>query len=147
MTREENLEIARKWYEQMWSTPDFDQADKIIDQAYNPDWVHIDKVGPDQVKHEMRYFRSVFPDLVYKVVDAIASDDRVWVRYRATGTQSGSAWGFPPSEKKVTFEGAAILYISPDGKVVDRWGAFCFYDILADLGQVPPLWELREKLA
>jgi len=147
MTREHNLEIARKWYQQMWSEPDFDLADEIIDPAYDPEWVHIDKTGPEQVKHEMRYFRSIFPDLVYSVVDAIAAEDRVWVRYRASGTQTGSAWGFPPSGKQVTFEGAAILYISPEGRVVDRWGAFCFYDILADLGQVPPLWELSGSLA
>ena len=147
MIREHNLEIARKWYEQMWSEPDFDLADEIIDPSYDPEWVHIEKVGPEQVKHEMRYFRSIFPDLVYSVVDAIAADDRVWVRYRASGTQTGSAWGFPPSGKHITFEGAAILYISAEGRVLDRWGAFCFYDILADLGQVPPLWELSGSLA
>ena len=147
MTIEDHLELARKWYELMWSEPDFDLADEIIDPAYDPDWVHIDKTGPDQVKHEMRYFRSVFPDLVYEIVDTAAMDDRVWIRYKATGTQSGSAWGFPPSGKQITFEGATILYVSPNGKVIDRWGAFCFFDILVDLGLTPPLWELVERLS
>ena len=47
----------------------------------------------------------------------------------------------------VTFHqiGATILFIE-DGKVIDRWGAFSFYDILTDLGLVPPLWELHGKL-
>lgn len=147
MTTEDILDLARKWYEQMWSEPDFDLADEIIDPAYDPDWVHIDKVGPEQVKHEMRYFRSVFPDLKYQIVDAIAGEDRVWIRYEASGTQSGSAWGFPPTNKRVTFEGATILYIAPNGKVIDRWGAFCFYDILVDLGLTPPLWELMGRLS
>jgi hypothetical protein len=30
--------------------------------------------------------------------------------------------------------------------IVDRWGAFCFYDILHELGLVPPLWELSGRL-
>ena len=28
------------------------------------------------------------------------------------------------------------------GKIADRWGAFCFYDILSELDLVPPFWEL-----
>jgi hypothetical protein len=39
-----------------------------------------------------------------------------------------------------------ILYTSPDGKIIDRWGAFCFYDILTGLGLVPPVWELSQHL-
>ncbi len=33
------------------------------------------------------------------------------------------------------------------GKIIDRWGAFCFYDILADLELVPPFWELSQRLS
>lgn len=33
-----------------------------------------------------------------------------------------------------------------NGKIVNRWGAFSFYDILTDLGLVPPLWELHKRL-
>lgn len=47
--------------------------------------------------------------------------DRVWIRYKAKGTQLGTAWNFPPTEKTVEFDGATILYIK-DGKVIDRWG-------------------------
>ena len=143
---EENLHLARLWYEEMWSKPDYDLADKLVDPIYKPDWVQIEKTGPDQIKHEIRYFRSVFPDLRYSIIDILASDDRVWIRYKGVGTQSGSAWGFSPTNKQVDFEGASILYINTEGRVVDRWGAFCFYDILTDLKLTPPLWELNERL-
>jgi len=146
MSSESHIKLARLWFEEMWSKPDFDLADEIIDPEYDPDWVHIPQKGPDQVKHEIRYFRSVFPDLQYKIVDTIATDDRVWIRYSGTGTQSGSAWGFEPTNRRVEFEGATILYVNQAGKVIDRWGAFCFYDILSDLELVPPLWELKDHL-
>ena len=145
MTAQDNERIAHLWYEVMWSRPDPGLADELVDSSYAPEWIHIDKKGPEQIKHEIRYFRSVFPDLKYEIVETAALSDRVWIRYKARGTQSGSAWGFPPTGKTAEFDGATLLYIR-QGKVIDRWGAFSFYDILTDLGLVPPLWELKDHI-
>ena len=142
---EENEHIAHLWYEVMWSEPKPDIADQIVNPNYAPEWIHIDKKGPEQIKHEIKYFRSIFPDLKYTITETASLPNCVWIRYKAKGTQLGTAWGFPPTDKVVEFDGATILYIK-DGKVIDRWGAFSFYDILADLELVPPLWELKEHL-
>ncbi|NVM37405.1 MAG: ester cyclase [Candidatus Lokiarchaeota archaeon] len=144
MKIEETEKIGRLYFEEMWSKPDFIIADEIIDPKYNPSWIHIDKVGPAQIKHEITYFRTIFPDLVYEVVEIRGEEDKVWIRYRGHGTHLGKGWGFDPTEKKVSFEGATILYFNPESKIIDRWGAFCFYDILYDLGVVPSLWELHK---
>lgn len=145
MLESRNILIARRWFEELWSQGRLEVADDIIDPEYAPEWVQIDATGPEQVKHEVRYFRSVFPDLVYEVVDIVGQEDKVWVRYRGIGTQKGAAWGFEPTEKEVTFEGATILTVSKEGKISDRWGAFCLYDILADLDLVPPFWQLSQN--
>ncbi len=145
MTSQNNERIAHLWYEVMWSEPNPDLANELVDPDYAPEWIHIDRKGPAQIKHEIKYFRSVFPDLKYRIVETAALPDRAWIRYKAKGTQLGSAWGFPPTGKAVEFDGATILYIR-EGKVIDRWGAFSFYDILTDLGLVPPLWELNRYL-
>lgn len=141
-----NRSIADRWYIDLWSKGDLAVADQIVDPGYAPEWIHIDKTGPDQVKHEVRYFRSVFPDLVYEVVDTAAQGDKVWVRYKGTGTHEGNAWGFEPSGSQATYEGVTIFTLGSEGKIVDRWGAFCFYDLFADLGLVPPFWELSQAL-
>lgn len=141
----ESERIAHLWYEVMWSEPNPDLAEALVDPDYAPEWIHIDKKGPAQIQHEIQYFRSVFPDLRYHIVETAALPDRVWIRYKARGTQLGPAWGFPPTGKVVEFDGATILYIQ-HGKVVDRWGAFSFYDILTELGLVPPLWELKDRM-
>lgn len=147
MSKQWNEAIGRRWYEEMWSKPDLNVADEIVDKDYDPEWVHIDAVGPAQIKHEIKYFRSVFPDLKYEIIEIKGEKDKVWMRYKAKGTQKGNAWGFEATGKTVEFDGATILYINSKGKIVDRWGAFCFYDLLTDLGLVPPLWELSEKLS
>jgi hypothetical protein len=143
---EKNQRLAERWFLEMWSKPDPGLADEIIAAEYAPEWVQIDAKGPEQVKHEIRYFRSVFPDLRYEIVDLVSKEDCVWVRYKAHGTQKGKAWGFESSGRRVDFEGVTILYINSEGLVCDRWGAFCFYDILADLELVPSLWDLAQAL-
>jgi predicted ester cyclase len=146
MHEERNLAIAERWFRELWSVPDPDVADEIVAGNYAPEWIQIDATGPAQVKHEIRYFRSIFPDLTYEIVDAVANGDKVWVRYRGTGTQQGSAWGFESKGGAVTFEGVTIFQLDDQGKIIDRWGAFSFYDILVDLDLVPPLWELSKIL-
>jgi predicted ester cyclase len=146
MRFKQNEAIARKWFEMMWSTGDETVADEIIHPDFDPEWVHIQLKGPEQIKHEMRYFRGVFPDLMYTGVDLIADEDRVWVRYQGTGTHHKPAWGFEGSGQQATFQGVEILYITEEGLVIDRWGSFCMYDIFHSLGAVPPWWELNEAL-
>jgi predicted ester cyclase len=146
MSDDTNRRLAKLWFEKLWSTPDYDLADEIIAPDYDPDWVQIDKKGPEQVKHEIRYIRSIFPDLIYKIVDSASAGDRIWVRYKAFGTQEGNAWGFESTAKKVGFEGVTILFVNAAGMIIDRWGSFCFYDILVDLGLAPPIWELNSHL-
>ncbi len=146
MAHRRNEEIARRWYEEMWSTGDELIADELVHPDYDPDWVQLPTSGPAQIKQEMKYFRGIFPELKYEIVEMMAADDRVWVRYKGLGRQDKPAWGFEGSGKTAEFEEAAILYINPEGQVIDRWGAFCMYDIFHSLGLVPPWWELSDVL-
>lgn len=77
MSKQRNEAVGRRWYEELWSKPDLDVADEIVDKDYDPDWVYIDAVGPAQIKHEIKYFRSVFPDLKYEIVDINGEEDKV----------------------------------------------------------------------
>ncbi len=99
MTSQDNERIAHLWYEVMWSKPEPDLADEIIDPNYAPAWIQIDKKGPAQVKHEIKYFRSVFPDLKYEIVETAALLDRVWIRYKRRGLNLALPGDFRPLEK------------------------------------------------
>ena len=147
MKIEETEKIGRLFFEEMWSKPDLNIADEIIDSKYNPSWIHIDKIGPAQIKHEIKHFRSLFPDLKYRIVEIKGEENKVWVRYKAHATHKGDAWGFNPTNKETVFEAAAILYINKEGKVYDMWESYCFYDILTDLGLVPPFWDLHKHFS
>lgn len=69
----------------MWSKPDPDLADELVNPDYAPEWVQIDKKGPEQIKQDIKYFRFGFPDLKYEIVETGALPDRVWIRYKIRG--------------------------------------------------------------
>jgi len=146
MTFQENERIAQLWFEAMWSMPDYDHiVDEIIHPDFSPDGIPLGKNGPAQIKDEIKEFRSTFPDLRYEIIETAALSDRIWVRYKATGTQKGSFLGFAPTGNAMEYEGVVILYIK-DHKVIYQWGAASLYDMLTTLGLVPPLWALKEHL-
>ncbi len=146
MQPEKNRLIVVSWFEEMWSRPDFELADRIIHTEYAPDWVHIPKKGPEQVKHEIRYFRGMFPDLKYTVLDTAVEGDKVWVWYRGEGTHLGPGWGFEATGRTARFEGMGIFTFDGNGKVIDRKAVYSFYDIFTELGLAPPWWELKKYL-
>lgn len=144
MTEEAKINVAKRWFTDLWNTGDLAVANELIDPDYAPDWIHIDKKGPAQVQHEVKYFRSIFPDLKYEIVDLAGQGDKVWIRYKGSGTHSGNAWGFEPTHKRAEFEGVTIFTINNTGLITDRWGAFCMYEIFVSLGLTPPWWELNQ---
>ena len=89
MKQTDTEEIAKLWFENMWSIPDLTIADKLVDPNYNPSWIHIDKKGSAQVKHEINYFRTIFPNLHFEIVEMRGEKDKVWIHYNARGTPLG----------------------------------------------------------
>ena len=147
MNVEEAEKIGRMWFEEMWSKPDLHMAEDLIDPEYHPHWIQMERNGPDLVRFEIQSFRSIFSDIKFKVIELKGEKDKVWVWYKGQGTHDGNGWGFEPTHKKVEFEGAAILFFNSNGLVSDMWDSFCFYDILQDLGLVPPLGRLKDYLS
>ncbi|OLS27064.1 MAG: hypothetical protein HeimC3_05310 [Candidatus Heimdallarchaeota archaeon LC_3] len=139
-------EVTNHWFSELWSKGNLDIAHTFIDPSYKPEWVQIDKSGPEQIIHEVKFFRSIFPYLNYKIMDLTIDGNKSWIKYEASGTQKGNAWGFEPSNKIIKFDGATILTFNDDGKIIDRWGAFCLYDILTELDLVPPFWEIHKMI-
>ncbi len=137
MKIEETEKIGKLFFEEMWSKPDLTIADEIIDPKYNPSWIHIDKIGPAQLKHEITYFHNMFPDLKYEIVEMRGEEDKVWVSYKGHGTHLGKGWGFEPTKKEVIFEGATILYFNPEGKLLINGVLFVFMIYFMSLESYP----------
>src|SRR5438132_9391073 len=64
-------------------------------------------------------FYGAFPDIKQTIEDAVADDEKVAVRFTATGTHKGELMGMPATGKRMEIGGMAFFHIT-DGKVT-QW--------------------------
>jgi predicted ester cyclase len=79
-----------------------------------------------------------FPDRELEVVDLVDGGDRVFVRTRVTGTNTGgfAPFGVPANGRPFQIE-AWSVYRFEGGKVVQHWGMNDALSLLMQLGAIP----------
>ncbi|CAN5649206.1 ester cyclase [soil metagenome] len=113
--------------------------DAIVDELCSPDLVEhqfgLAAVGAEAIAHLKAAIRDVHtavPDMRFTIEDSVIDGDRVWVRVRACGNNTGPFFG-PPSGQAVditVFDQARIL----DGRIVEHWGVPDRFALLAQTG-------------
>lgn len=84
-----------------------------------------------------RMYRAAFPDLRFDPQDVIASDDKVVVRVRATGTNSGDFMGMPATGKSMDIQLVDIVRFDDGGLGREHWGVADVMTMMQQLGVVP----------
>ena len=116
--------LATRWFEEIWNQ----RRDATIDELMAADAVGHMEGAPDV--HGRTDFRKVrdtllgaFPDLHIVVDDVLADDHRAVVRWHLTASHKGDHFGFPATNKPVSFSGLIWLTFR-DGQIVegrDAW--------------------------
>lgn len=135
MSVPENISLMRRWYREVWR----ESNDKTIRELNSPDARLRGQNGPDQEIRGAEGFiafaeriRKAFPDTEVSVEDIFASDDKVAVRWVATGTHSGDGFG-PPSGSRIRVSGITIARIV-NGKIVEGWDNWDRLGMLEQVG-------------
>ena len=84
-----------------------------------------------------RMYRAGFPDLRFNPEDFIASGDKVVVRVRATGTNTGDFMGMPATGKSMNIQLVDIVRFGDDGLGHEHWGVADVMTMMQQLGVVP----------
>lgn len=113
-------------YEQIW-VEGLNRGDTSgAERAFHPDSViHITgSAVPDLdlpgFKQMVAVLLGAFPDIHFTIEDQIAAGDKVAMRWRAVGTNTGPFGGAPPTGKRVEVEGLIFDRVV-DGRVAERW--------------------------
>jgi predicted ester cyclase len=132
-----NKALARLLMEEDISRGDEAVADAII----HPDF--FDHTNPPGMQHGLaghkavvRLFRSVFPDLDWRIDDLIAEGDKVVARTTMRGTHEGPFFGIPPTGRSVEMVGVHIMRIADD-RIVEHWGSNDDLGLMRQLGAIP----------
>ena len=118
---QDNVALARRWFEEVWNQR---RAGTIDEWLATESVCHADD-GPIRGPQEFRArlhepLLGAFPDIHVEVEGVLSQGDQVVVRWRSTGTHHGGGLGIPPTNQPVTLRGITWLRIQ-DGKLMEGW--------------------------
>jgi steroid delta-isomerase-like uncharacterized protein len=122
MTAEQNKELVRRFYEEVWDRGNFDFAKEVFADDYVRHDLRATTAlpGPEGQAKIAADFRAAFPDLRVQVDMVFGEGDMVAGRWTATGTHTGPWREIKPTRVRVQFS-AVNLYRFANGKVAEIW--------------------------
>jgi predicted ester cyclase len=111
----------------------------VVDELVSPDareYQRGNNDGPEGTKEVINTLRRWFPDFSMHAEDIVASGDKVWARFRATGTNLGSIMQMAPTGKKIDITVIDIVRVR-DGKIVEHWGVPDQLGMMLQAGLLP----------
>ena len=141
MSAEDNKALVRRFFQEFWDQRNPAAADEFIAVS------HVDHTpgSPPEFssglegfkKFGMVYF-TAYPDLQVTIEDQVADEQKAVTRWTARGTNTGSLFGMPATNKSATITGITIDRIV-DGKIVETWTNFDNLGMLQQLGIIPSM--------
>lgn len=137
-TPEANLAIMRAAFDAL-ARKDLDACVALLtpDFRINIAGMPFQKTGHKAWLENANQMIRAFPDLSIAIEDMFAAGDRVAVRVRFAGTQTGDFLGVPPSGKRIDYESAEI-YRFTDGKLAEEWICSDTMTMMTQIGAVSP---------
>ena len=134
-----NADVVRA-IEEAWASNRLDELDQYFADGFDNAQSATPGVpaGLEGSKMAHQGVMQSFPDRKIEILDLVEGGDRVFVRHRVTGTNTG---GFPPFG--VTANGNAFdieawgLYRLQGGKAVEHWGMNDAFTLGMQLGAIP----------
>lgn len=126
--------IVRRAFD-CWNKRDF----SVIAELFPNCVYHFPTTGELRGEAFRAYFTSLlnaFPDGRLTMLDQVAEDDKVVIRWSFTGTHKRELMGIAPAGKRVTFTGISIMRVA-DGKIVEAWEEGDSLGLMQQLGVVP----------
>lgn len=131
---EQNKNLIRRYYDEMWNPWNFAKADDLLaDGIVFRGSLGTATRGRPQFCDYMRQVQRAFPDFHNTIEEIAAEDDLVVARLAYTGTHRGEIFGVAPTEKKITYSGAAFFRIA-EHRVVEGWVLGDLLTLLRQLG-------------
>jgi predicted ester cyclase len=134
-----NADVVRA-IEEAWDGGRLDELDQYFASSFDNAQSATQGVpaGLEGAKMAHQGVMQSFPDRKIEILALVEGDDRVFVRNRVTGTNTG---GFPPfgvaaNGNPFDFEAWGV-YRFTDGKVVEHWGMNDAFLLGIQLGAIP----------
>ncbi|KAA1188430.1 ester cyclase [Pseudohalioglobus sediminis] len=133
-TESANKELVRRWLSELWDQARFEVADELLAEKFTRHSEGYPAQGPDAYVAIIKSCHDAFPDTrITMVAEPIAEGDRVFVRWRWTGTHEHPFRGVAPTSRKIDVLGEDVIRIQ-DGRITDVWPLFDPLRLMFQLG-------------
>jgi steroid delta-isomerase-like uncharacterized protein len=138
---EENKAIVHRVIEEFWNQKNVE----VLDETHSPDSLaHNPAISASYpypqtfhvYKEACLAYLTGLPDLQVAIDDTIAEEDKVALRWTATGTHKNELMGIPATDAQVEFSGTTLYHFA-DGKIVDTWWAWDALGLMQQLTAPP----------
>ena len=122
MSLEANKALIRRWLEE----GDNQGRLEVADEVFAPEFICFHPAapeplrGPESVKALAAELKAAFEGYGGEILDMVAEDDRVAVRWRCGGIHRAPFLGIEPTGHTVSVAGISI-YRFAEGRVVEAW--------------------------
>ena len=112
-----------------------------VDQLIAPNWVNHDPTLPpmqglEGARQLANLFHSAFSNIKVIYEDTVGEGDKVAIRFRFTGLNTGAFLTMPATDKKVDVIATGIFKVV-NGKLTDNWVNLDSLGMMQQLGFVP----------
>ena len=132
MSLEDNKAIVCKLVEAV-NKKDFALLDKLVVPNYVNPTMGIR--SREEFKRLLSAQYEGFPDVHREIEDIIAEGDKVWIRVKITGTNTGEYRGLAPIGKKFVMAAVPIYRIA-NGKIIEGWSVFTSLNLFKQIGVI-----------
>ena len=122
MATEQNRRLVRQAIEEIWNGGHLELADRVFSPDYVnhggliPDLVH----GPEAIKVSVVLYRKAFPQFRLAVLDLLAQDETVALRWAAHRTQGSDASNGTPTDGEGPLLGMTFGRVA-EGRIAESW--------------------------
>ena len=128
---EANKALLRRYIE-LYNERAWDELKKLL----TDDYVHhsnADELTAAQFVRGAEWIIARIPEFRVEILDLVAEDDRVAVRFVGRGTHAASMFGEAPSSRPVAWLGTTVFTIR-DGRIVEDWEVMDEGDLRKQIG-------------
>ena len=135
MSIEENKELARRFFREVWNEGNEAAIDAFIVEdarGNDPDF----GVGREAFRKQWREWHTGFPDVNFEVVDVMAEGNKVLTRWTLTGTHTGEFNGIAPTGRSIRVEGMSLDIIE-NGMIAEGFDGWDNLGFRQQIGLIP----------
>jgi predicted ester cyclase len=135
MTKQENEDLVRRTWEELFNKGDLAVADELIAANFKDHAALGTPPGPTSFKQLVTFYRSAFLDVQFTIEDLLTDGDKVVMRNTFSGTHHRTFMGIAPTGRRVSQEQIHIVRVA-SGQVVEHWAVRDDLSLLQQLGVV-----------